>query len=174
MDENKIARFRPVLGGGSRRGWPVWGLSRFVEFVEFVETEPKGRCCVLMLGKCARVRSQKQSALVSRQQKIRRSGQAWNAPRGDNSRYIFHFRKTLIKYTNGGGSPPGCVSCGVQPRRGRKQAAIGPMSLCIFTAVCQCGSHCFHPGTRDPRPPFLCEIAPDAGPVISRTWSSQR
>lgn len=116
--------------------------------MECVETEPKGRCCVLMLGKCARVRSpsQKQSALVSRH---RRSDglDGRGMRRGVTTRvYIFHFRKRLIKYTNGGGSPPGCVSCGVQLRRGRKHAAIGPMSLCIFTAVCQCGSHCcYHP-----------------------------
>ena len=71
--------------------------------------------------------------------KIRWSGNAWDAPARV---YIFYFRKRLIKYTNGGGSPPGCVSCGAHPRRGRKLAAIGPMSLRIFTAVCQCGSHC--------------------------------
>jgi hypothetical protein len=70
-------------------------------------------------------------------------------------------------------------------RRGRKKIAIGRAQ---FTAVYQCGIHSCHrpsapfaplqlednPGTRDSRPPFLCEIAPDACPVISRTWSWQR
>lgn len=44
MDENRVARFRPVLGGGSRRGSPVWGLSRFVG------TRSKGQLCLLMMG----------------------------------------------------------------------------------------------------------------------------
>lgn len=40
MDENRVTRFSPVLGGGSRRGSPVWGLSRFME------TRSQGQCCL--------------------------------------------------------------------------------------------------------------------------------
>lgn len=145
MDENKVARFRPVLSGFASR---VAGLG-IIEICGMCGNRTQGAVLCFNAGeKCARVRSpsQKQSALVSRH---RRSDglDGRGMRRGVTTRvYIFHFRKRLIKYTNGGGSPPGCVSCGVQLRRGRKHAAIGPISLCIFTAVCQCGSHCcYHP-----------------------------
>ncbi|KAJ8116735.1 hypothetical protein OPT61_g1904 [Boeremia exigua] len=39
---------------------------------------------------------------------------AWDAPRGDSSRYISRRRKTQIQCTNGGGSPLESNSCGVE------------------------------------------------------------
>lgn len=165
---------------GSCRGSPVWGFIEILSGNETTGTMPGFNVWGGVPESGVRVRSKVR--LVSTQ-KIRWPGIAWDAPRGDSSRYIFRFRK--IQCTNGGGSPPGFVSCGVELRRGRKKIAIGRRNSPLFTNA---GIHFCHcpsapsaplqleddPGTRDARPPFLCEIAPDACPVISRTWKGLR
>lgn len=130
MDENKVTRFRSVLGGVSCRGFRSGDYSRFCW--KDGRATP-GFSLFNVWGGVPEVRSpsQKQSATCVSTQKIRWSGRAWDAQRGDSSRYIFRFRKiqctkwrwvtAWIRFMRRGA------------RRGRKNIAIGRRNSPLFT-----------------------------------------
>lgn len=168
MDENKvITRFSVVSGGLVSRGSPVWGLS------SLVGTRVKGVAWLYRLGSVAEVRSpsQKQVRLVSRHR--RSDGLEGRGMRSEVTARVISFRFRKIQCTNGGGSPPGFVSCGVEQRRGGRILLLGvAFHRCLpkrhphlpparQPRLLRCNWRT-DPGTRDSRPPFLCEIAPGA------------
>lgn len=135
MDENKVTRFSAVLGGGSRRGCRVWGLSRFLW-----KQGPRGQCRPFELcGQCSRVWGRVRSKVrrcVSTQM-IRWSGRgAWDAPRGDSSRYIFRFRKNRMQLHKWRWVTAWIHFMQRPEQRGRRNYAIGSKSACnspLFT-----------------------------------------
>lgn len=164
---------------GSRRGSPVWGVLRFVECVE---TEPKGRCCVLMLGKCARVRSpsQKQSDLCLDTE----DQMVWKCVGCASSRlYLLLPQKAdkvhkwrwvtawlcFMRRASAKRAETCCYWSNVASHFHRCLSVRQPLLLPARQPRLLCCNWTTDPGTRDPRPPFLCEVAPDTGPVISRT-----
>ncbi|KAF1365045.1 hypothetical protein EJ07DRAFT_151454 [Lizonia empirigonia] len=164
MKTRLLTRFSVVSSGLVSRRSPVWGLS------SLVEQESRGVAWLYRLGSVAEVRSpsQKQSATCVSTQKIRWSGRAWDAQRGDSSRYIFRFRKIQSQMAVGHrlDSFHAAWSC----EGGGRILLLGvafhrclpkrhPHLPSAPSAPLQVEDD---PGTRDSRPPFLCEIAPGA------------
>ena len=77
--------------------------------------------------------------------KIRWSGSAWDAQRGDSSRYIFRVRK--IECTNSGGSPPGLFHAAWSCEGGGRILLLG-----VAIHRCLPKWHPHLPLARQPRP----------------------
>lgn len=187
MDENKVARFRPVLSGFASR---VAGLG-IIEICGMCGNRTQGAVLCFNAGEVCQSQESESEAKCTcvSTQKIRWSGRAWDAPRGDNSRlylslpqkadkvhkwrwvtaWLCFMRRAAAKRAE-----TCCHWSNIALHFHRCLSVRQPLLLPSRQPRLLCCNWTRDPGTRDPRPPFLCEVASAAGPVISRTWNSQQ